>query len=106
MELKVPFFVPHIDKAEKNLLDEVLEGSDYMAEELEDAFISRTGVNYALATSSGTSALHLALCALDLKRGDKIICSIIAFPSIPEVVRHFDAEPIFIDIDEKNLNID
>ena len=45
MELKVPFFVPHIDKAEKNLLDEVLEGSDYMAEELEDAFISRTGVN-------------------------------------------------------------
>jgi dTDP-4-amino-4,6-dideoxygalactose transaminase len=106
MELKVPFFVPHIDKAEKNLLDEVLEGSDYMAEELEDAFISRTGVNYALATSSGTSALHLALCALDLKRGDKIICSIIAFPSIPEVVRHFDAEPIFIDIDEKDLNID
>jgi dTDP-4-amino-4,6-dideoxygalactose transaminase len=46
------------------------------------------------------------MCALDFKRGDKVICSINVFPSIPEAVRHFDAEPIFVDIESKNYNID
>jgi dTDP-4-amino-4,6-dideoxygalactose transaminase len=48
------------------------------------------------------------MLALDLKRGDKVVCSVNAHPNVPEVVRHFDAEPIFIDIDEKfyNINLD
>jgi dTDP-4-amino-4,6-dideoxygalactose transaminase len=50
--------------------------------------------------------MHLAMCALDLKRGDKIICSVNAFPSVAEVVRHFDAEPIFVDINKDDFNID
>jgi dTDP-4-amino-4,6-dideoxygalactose transaminase len=45
------------------------------------------------------------MCALDLKRGDKVICSVNSFVDVPEVVRHFDAEPIFVDID-KNYLID
>ena len=49
-----------------------------------------------LATSHGTDALHLAMLAFDLKRGDKVVCSVNAHPSVPEVVRHFDAEPVFI----------
>jgi dTDP-4-amino-4,6-dideoxygalactose transaminase len=52
---------------------------------------------YALTTSSSTAALHLAMCALDLKRGDKVLCSVNSFVDLPEVVRHFDAEPIFVD---------
>jgi len=106
MEFDIPFFVAHIDDTEKKLIDEVLEGSNYMHSELEDAFIQYTGAKFALATNSGTSALHLAMCALDLKRGDKVICSVNAFPSAPEVVRHFDAEPLFVDIDENNFNMD
>jgi dTDP-4-amino-4,6-dideoxygalactose transaminase len=46
------------------------------------------------------------MCALDLKRGDKIICSVNAFPAVAEVVRHFDAEPIFVDIDKDDFNMD
>jgi dTDP-4-amino-4,6-dideoxygalactose transaminase len=46
------------------------------------------------------------MLAIDLKRGDKIVCSVNAHPNVPEVVRHFDAEPVFIDIDAKNYNID
>jgi dTDP-4-amino-4,6-dideoxygalactose transaminase len=61
---------------------------------------------YILPTSTGSSALHLAMCAIDLKRGDKILCSVNSFASIPEVVRHFDAEPIFVDINKNNLHID
>ncbi len=45
------------------------------------------------------------MCALDFKRGDKVICSINVFPSIPETVRHFDAEPIFVDIESRNYTM-
>jgi dTDP-4-amino-4,6-dideoxygalactose transaminase len=45
------------------------------------------------------------MLALDLKRGDKVVCSVNAHPSLPEVVRHFDAEPVFIDIDADSYNI-
>jgi len=48
----------------------------------------------------------LAMFAIDLKRGDKVLCSINAYPSVPEVVRHFDAEPIFVDIDPNLFSID
>jgi len=58
-----------------------------------------------LATSHGTSALHLAMLALELKRGDKVVCSVNAYPNVPEVVRHFDAEPVFIDIEANTYNI-
>ncbi len=64
------------------------------------------GAPYALGLSSSTSALHLAMCALDLKRGDKVLCPVNAFVDVPEVVRHFDAEPIFVDCDAHSYLID
>ena len=91
--------------AHSNVSD-VLDGEELdQVEELENDFISYIGAQYALATSHGTSALHLAMLALDLKRGDKIVCSVNAHPNVPEVVRHFDAEPIFIDIEAQTYNI-
>lgn len=105
--MDIPFFKPDIQAAERDAINEVLalEGGDYIPR-LEEAFTERTGATYAVAVNSGTSALHLAMCAMDLKRGDKILCSVNAFPSVPEVVRHFDAEPIFVDIDAEDFNID
>jgi len=43
---------------------------------------------------------------MELKRADKVLMSVNSFPSLPEVVRHFDAEPIFIDIQTNGFNID
>ncbi|WP_456451759.1 DegT/DnrJ/EryC1/StrS family aminotransferase [Hydrogenimonas sp.] len=107
MAREIPFFKPDITSVEREAIDEVLslEGEDKI-EALERAFVDKTGAAYAVSTNSGTSALHLAMCAMDLKRGDKIICSVNSFPSVPEVVRHFDAEPIFVDIDSEDFNID
>ena len=76
------------------------------AKRFESSFSQKIGVEYTLATSSSTAGLHLAMCALDLKRGDKVICSVNSFVDVPEVVRHFDAEPIFVDIDPKSYNMD
>ena len=107
MENIIEFFKPTIQENTKLYIDDVLSFSDNTkVKKLEDSFAKFIGCNYAIATNSGTSALHLAMCALDFKRGDKVICSINVFPSVPESVRHFDAEPIFVDIEGKNYNID
>ena len=107
MQNTIEFFKPSIQDNTKKYIDDVLTFSDNeKVEKLENSFKSFIGCDYALATTSGTSALHLAMCALDFKRGDKVICSINVFPSVPQSVRHFDAEPIFVDIEGKNYNID
>jgi len=104
---EIPFYKPFIDQREKTLINEVLDlEKANKVETLEKEFIKYTGCGDAISTVNGTAAMHLAMCALDLKRGDKIICSVNAFPSVAEVVRHFDAEPIFVDIDKDDFNID
>ena len=92
---------------EHSNVSDALDGDDLgQREKLEDEFCSYVGAKYSVATSHGTSALHLAMLALDLKRGDKVVCSVNSHPNVPEVVRHFDAEPVFIDIEENYYNID
>ena len=104
---EIPFYKPFIDQREKTLINEVLDlEKANKVETLEKEFIKYTGCGDAISTVNGTAAMHLAMCALDLKRGDKIICSVNAFPSVAEAVRHFDAEPIFVDIDKDDFNID
>ncbi|MDR1284737.1 MAG: DegT/DnrJ/EryC1/StrS aminotransferase family protein [Campylobacteraceae bacterium] len=104
---EIPFFKPSIDKAEIELVNSVLDNNDKSdkAEKLEATVKKYTGAKYATATYNGTSSMHLAMCALDLKRGDKFICSVNSAPAAAEVVRHFDAEPIFVDINADDFNI-
>jgi len=105
--LKIPFNKYESSREAHSNVSDALDGDDLcQVEELEDEFKKYIGCKYAYATSNGTSALHLAMLSLNLKRGDKVICSVNAHPSIPEVVRHFDAEPIFIDIESNSYNID
>lgn len=107
MSKKIPFYRAEIGADERKRINEILEDTTLESvEDLESDFESFIGASYALATSNGTAALHLAMLAIDLKRGDKVLCSVNAYPAVPEVVRHFDAEPIFIDVDEDSFNID
>ena len=105
--MQVPFYKIEVGAKEQQKIIDVLNGDAFYAvDDLEENFQSYVGASYAVSTSSGTGALHLAMLAIDLKRGDKVLCSVNAHPAIPEVVRHFDAEPIFVDIDEATFNID
>lgn len=107
MMKEIPFYKPFVDNREKTLINEVLDlEKANKVETLEKELIKYTNCGDAITTVNGTAAMHLAMCALDLKRGDKIICSVNAFPSVAEVVRHFDAEPIFVDINKDDFNID
>lgn len=105
--MQIPFSKYESSREAHSNVSDALDGEEInQVEELENEFAAYVGAQYALATSHGTSALHLAMLALDLKRGDKVVCSVNAHPSVPEVVRHFDAEPVFIDIYADNYNID
>lgn len=105
--MKIPFNRVDITELEKDYVSSLLNSSTMnCVQELEENFASYVESEYTLATSHGTSALHLAMLALELKRGDKVICSVNAFADVPEVVRHFDAEPVFMDIEEDSFNMD
>jgi UDP-2-acetamido-2-deoxy-ribo-hexuluronate aminotransferase len=74
--------------------------------EFETALAKYTGTKYAVACSSGTDALLMALMALDVKPGDEIITTPFTFIATAEVIALLQAVPVFVDIDEKTYNID
>ena len=102
---KIPLFSLPTGKAEEQQVQEAL-AKKQKVDTLEGEFRDYIGSEAAVATVNETAALHLAMTAIDLKRGDKILCSVNSYPNVPEVVRHFDAEPIFVDIDTEDFNID
>ncbi len=104
---EIPFFKPSIDENELKQIKDVLSQTEInKTKVLEDNFSSYVDSSFSISTSSGTAAMHLSMMSIELKRGDKIVCSVNAFPAVAEVIRHFDAEPIFVDIDKDDFNID
>lgn len=100
--LEIPFFKPFFDESENELIARALLG-EKSAIIFENEVAAYYGAKHAIATNNGTAAKHLALCAMDIKRGDKIICPVNSFVSVPEVIRYFDAEPVFADIDKDDF---
>ena len=72
----------------------------------EDRFSAFTGSPFCTATSSCTTALHIAVAMLGLKRGDEVIVPAFTWIATPNVVEYMGAKPIFCDIDLKTFNID
>jgi len=64
------------------------------------------GVKYAVAVSSGTAALHLALLSLGVDYGDQVIVPSFCFPAVANVVELCNAKVVFCDINPDTLNID
>jgi dTDP-4-amino-4,6-dideoxygalactose transaminase len=76
------------------------------AAELERGVAELTGARHAVALSSGTAALHLALAGLGLGPGDEVITTPITWPATANVAVHVGARPVFVDVREEDLNID
>ena len=74
--------------------------------EFEEKFRSFTGADHAVATSSCTTALHIAVAALGLKPGDEVIVPGFTWVSTANVVEYMGATPVFCDIDLQTFNID
>lgn len=74
--------------------------------QFEQRFAAFTGAGHAAATSSCTTALHIAVAALGLAPGDEVIVPAFTWVSTANVVEYMGARPVFCDIDLRTFNID
>lgn len=106
----IPISLPVTGDEEWQALKEPLETGWLTAgpkvRDFEDAFAERHQVKYAIAVTSATTALHLALIALDIKAGDQVIVPAFTWVSTANVVLYQGAEVIFCDIDPNTFNLD
>jgi len=73
--------------------------------EFEARFAARLGLKHAVAISSGTAGLHLALRATGLRKGSEVITTPFSFVATANVVLMEGARPVFVDIDPDTLNM-
>ena len=106
----VPFFRPSIGEAEINEVVEVLQSgwltTGPRVKAFEASFAAAVGARYAVALSSATAALHLAVEALGLRAGQGVLVPTMTFAATAEVVRYLGGVPILVDCDAATLNID
>lgn len=74
--------------------------------EFEKRIGSFAGTKYAVAVNSGTSALHLIIRGMGIKEDDKVLTTPFSFIASANCILFEKAEPLFVDIDEKTLNLD
>jgi len=74
--------------------------------EFETAFADRLGAGHAVAVSSGTAGLHLALRAAGVSDGDEVVTTPFSFVASANVILYERATPVFADIDPVTLNLD
>lgn len=75
-------------------------------EEFERRFAAFTGAPYAVATSSGTTAIHLALLAAGIGPGDEVITVSFTFTATASPILHVGARPVFVDVDPMTFTMD
>jgi dTDP-4-amino-4,6-dideoxygalactose transaminase len=106
----IPVSKPYIGEAEKQAVMEVLD-SGMLAQgprtaKFEERFAQVCGVKHAVATSSGTTALHIALLAHGIGAGDEVITTPFTFIASANSILFAGAKPVFVDVDPETFNLD
>ena len=105
----IPISKPFIGEEEKRAVLEVLESGMLVqgpkAAKLEENFTAICSTQYAIATTSGTTALHVALLAHGIGPGDEVITTPFTFMASVNAILYVGARPVFVDIEEDSFNI-
>ena len=101
---------PDVGPEEAAAVAEVLESGQLTmgpkVPELEALLAEACGVAHAVAVSSGTAALYLAVAALGLGPGDEVLVPAYTFPATANVVAQVGARPVLVDVDPATMNLD
>ncbi|QEG22329.1 DegT/DnrJ/EryC1/StrS family aminotransferase [Mariniblastus fucicola] len=105
----IPFFKAIIGEEEIQSVVETLNSgwltSGPKVKQFETEFANFVGAKHAIAVNSATAALHLALEAHGIGRGDKVLVPTLTFAATAEVVIHLGATPVLVDINPATFNI-
>jgi dTDP-4-amino-4,6-dideoxygalactose transaminase len=108
--MNIPITKPYFTEDEEKAIVEVLRSGwvcqGVKVKEFEERFAEFTGARDAVATSSCTTALHLALISSGIGQDDEVIVPAFTFVATANVVEYQQAKPVFVDIDIKTFNID
>ena len=101
---------PFIGEEEINAVTEVMRSGmiacGAVVTEFEQAFADYIGMSYGVATNNGTTALHTALLALGIGKGDKVITTPFTFIASSNSILFCEATPVFVDIDPDTYLLD
>tara|TARA_Y100001936_G_scaffold229228_1_gene251167 strand:- start:4901 stop:6070 length:1170 start_codon:yes stop_codon:yes gene_type:complete len=107
--IKVPFVVPNIENSDKNAIEIALKSNlltdGPILRKFEKEFCKFTGSKYAIGVSNATSALHLSLKSLGIKKGDEVIIPNITFVATANAVLYVGATPVLADVNYDDINI-
>jgi len=109
MPKSIPWWSPQITGKEYQLIKEVLD-SNFLNDgdvttRFEQEIAKRVGVKHAIAVTSGTSAIFLALAGVGIGPGDEVIVPDVTFIATANAVTLTGARPVLVDIDPLSLNI-
>ena len=106
----IPIARPQLGEEEKQRVWEAMASGSLAqgprVREFEERFAAFVGTKHAVATSSGTTALHLALLGHDIGPGDEVVTVPFTFIASANSVLYTGARPIFVDVDEHDFTMD
>lgn len=109
-EILLPYGHQWVDEADIEAVVQVLRSAwlttGPKVTEFEEAFAKFVGARYAVAVSSGTAALHAAMYAIGIERGDEVIVPAMTFAATANCVVFQGGSPVFVDVDPETLLID
>ncbi|MBL1217233.1 MAG: DegT/DnrJ/EryC1/StrS family aminotransferase [Planctomycetes bacterium] len=107
---QIPLSYPDITQAEIEAVVKVLKSGRLsigpVQEQFEEEVADAVGARHAVAVSSGTAGLHLALLALGIGPGDEVITTPFSFIASANAILYVGAKPVFVDIHPGTLNLD
>lgn len=107
---RIPLTRPSLGATELERIKQVLDSGmlvqGRVVRDFEEAIAAWLGVEFAIAVSTGTTAIHLALAAVGLGPGDEVIVPDFCFPSVAAAVLHTGATPVLCDVDPNTYNLD
>ena len=106
----IPLHAPIFIGNEKKYLNECIDSTfisstGKFVDKLEEKIADYTNAKYAIATSSGTSALHTSLLLADVGENNEVITQPITFVATCNVINYCKAHPIFIDVDRETMGL-